>query len=62
MENENKNVSEVQTGEVKKNNRDRKDNKKEKKIDENTHLTYTLGDRLDSLFPQFKSSKKKENN
>lgn len=35
--------------------------KKEKKTDEvNAHLTYNLEDKLDELFPQFKSLKKKE--
>lgn len=48
------------TGEIAKNNRDRKDNKKEKKVHEDTHLTYNIGDKLDLLFPQFKPSKKKE--
>lgn len=48
------------TGEITKNNRDRKDNKKEKKVHEDTHLTYNIEDKLDLLFPQFKPSKKKE--
>ena len=60
MQNENKKVPANKTGEVKKSNTNRKDNKKEKKINEDTHLTYTMADRLDQLFPQFKPSKKKE--
>lgn len=58
MENEIKDVSVVKTREIKNNNR----NKKEKKNNETPHLTYTLGDKLDKLFPQYKPSKKKEDN
>ena len=56
MQDENKKVLDNKAREDKKNNRD----KKEKKINEDTHLTYTIGDKLDILFPQFKPSKKKE--
>ena len=38
----------------------KKDDKKEKKVHEETHLTYTIADKLDVLFPQYKPSKKKE--
>ena len=39
----------------------KKDDKKEKKVYKETHLTYTLGNELDKLFPQlYKPSKKKE--
>lgn len=58
MQNENKKVFDNKTRENKKGNRD----KKEKKINEDTHLTYTIGDKLDLLFPEFKPSKKKEEN
>lgn len=37
-----------------------KDNKKEKKVREDSHLTYNIADKLDTLFPQYKPSKKKE--
>jgi hypothetical protein len=37
-----------------------KNNKKEIKNNENDNLTYTLSNELDKLFPQFKPSKKKE--
>ena len=40
----------------------KKDDKKEKKVYEETHLTYTISDKLDELFPEFKPSKKKEEN
>ena len=36
--------------------------KPEKKNVEHSNLTYTMGDKLDELFPQYKSSKKKEEN
>ena len=62
MQDENKNMVDIKTRENKKVNTNRKDNKKEKKTDENTHLTYTIGDKLDELFPQFKPSNKKEEN
>lgn len=37
-----------------------KNDNKEKKVHEETHLTYTIADKLDVLFPQYKPSKKKE--
>jgi hypothetical protein len=37
-----------------------KNNKKEIKNNENDNLTYTLSNELGKLFPQFKPSKKKE--
>ena len=42
--------------------KNKKDNNEEKKVHEETHLTYNLGDKLDKLFPQYKPSKKKEEN
>lgn len=35
---------------------------KEKKVHEETHLTYNIAEELDKLFPQYKPSKKKEEN
>ena len=62
MQNENKNTVNIKTRENKKVDNNRKDNKKEKKTNEDSHLTYTIGDKLDELFPQFKPSNKKEEN
>jgi hypothetical protein len=47
--------------EVKAKENNKKNNKKEKKNkNETVPLTYSLADKLDILFPQFKPSKKKE--
>lgn len=48
--------------EVKAKENNKKNNKKEKKNNKNESvpLTYSLADKLDILFPQFKPSKKKE--
>ena len=43
------------------NNKVRKTKKNNINKNENVNLTYTMGDELDKLFPQFKPSKKEEN-
>ena len=54
MENKNETVVKEETKKVNKKNKNNKE--------EDTGLTYSLSDQLDKLFPQYKPSKKKEEN